>query len=119
MIWTTPAVIRARREQIGLSQSDLAAQLGVTKSLLSLIESGKRGPTEEQLTILARVLELPAELLQLGTGRMPDDVRSAFLADAAGTVAAVRARTEARVVAAPQFPSHIGLVVQMMLKVYF
>jgi transcriptional regulator with XRE-family HTH domain len=31
-----------------ISQTDLAAMLGVTKSLISHIEAGKRQPTEEQ-----------------------------------------------------------------------
>src|SRR5690348_15551497 len=95
MPWSAHSAIRTRREQLGLSQTDLARALGVTKSLLSHMEAGKRQPSEEQITTLSTVLRLPPDLLVLGSGRLPEDVRSAFALHAAEAVAAVRQRTEA------------------------
>ena len=93
MSWSAHTAIRARREVLGLSQTDLAATLGVTKSLLSRIEAGKRQPTDEQIATLSKVLEMPPDLLVLGSGRLPEDVRDAFATDAAEVVAAIRQRT--------------------------
>jgi DNA modification methylase/DNA-binding XRE family transcriptional regulator len=95
-VWLAYEAIRSRREQLGLSQAVLAQKLGVTKSLLSLIEAGKRQPSEEQIQILSSLLNLPPDLLMLGAGRLPNDVRSIFAADAAAGVAAVRQQTEQR-----------------------
>src|ERR1700737_1474647 len=90
MPWSAHTAIRSRREQLGLSQSELANRLGVTKSLLSHIEGGKRQPTDEQIGKLATLLQLPPDLLVLSSGRLPEDVRDVFEANAAMGVAAVR-----------------------------
>ena len=107
--WSTHTAIRSRREALGLSQTDLANKLGVTKSLLSHIESGKRQPTDLQILTLSEVLGMPPDLLVLGTGRLPEDVQNAFEATAAEAVAAVRKRTESRAVAYPKVPSVVPL----------
>ena len=78
MSWSAQSAIRTRREQIGLSQTDLAQALGVTKSLMSHIEAGKRQPTEDQIATLSTMLRLPPDLLLLGSGRLPDYIRDAF-----------------------------------------
>ncbi|MGH8787408.1 MAG: DNA methyltransferase [Cupriavidus necator] len=105
--WSAPSAIRSRREALGLSQSELADSLGLTKSHLSLVESGKRGISEQQIATLSRVLGLPSELLALGTGRLPQDVQGALDADAAGVVATIRQRTEAHAIAYPTSPSKV------------
>jgi DNA modification methylase/transcriptional regulator with XRE-family HTH domain len=102
--WSPASAIRNRREQIGLSQTDLALELSVSKSLLSHIEAGKRQPTEEQIVVLADVLRMPPELLVLASGRLPHDVQEAFSANAAEAVAAVRQRTEAHAISYPCVP---------------
>ena len=107
--WATHRAIRSRREALGLTQSDLAERLGVTKSLLSLIESGKRLPTENQISTLAEVLGMPPDLLVLGSSRLPQDVRSAFEAKAAEAIAAVRQRTESQAVAYSTAPRTVPL----------
>ena len=107
--WSIPKAIRARREALGLSQTDLAARLGVTKSLLSHIESGKRQPTDVQIATLSDVLSLPGDLIVLGSGRLPEDVQTAFEASTADAVAAVRQRTEAHAVAYPKSPGFVPL----------
>ena len=109
MSWSGHLAIRARREALGLSQTDLAQSLGVTKSLLSHIEAGKRQPTEQQIARLATVLRMPPDLLLLGAGRLPEDVRGAFEANAAEAVAAIRQHTEAQAVAYPTAPRAVPL----------
>ena len=69
MAWSSARSMRDRREALGLSQTDLADKLGVTKTLLSLYESGKRVPTEEHVEELASALGMPSELLRLGPDR--------------------------------------------------
>lgn len=109
LIWSGCAAIRSRREQLGLSQTDLAATLGVTKSLLSHIEAGKRQPTEAQIAVLAVTLRLPPELLLVGTGRMPTDLRGALESNAPGVVAAIRQHTEAVAMVYPTAPRSVPL----------
>jgi DNA modification methylase/DNA-binding XRE family transcriptional regulator/DNA-directed RNA polymerase subunit RPC12/RpoP len=96
--------LRSRREALGLSQTQLARTLGVTKSLLSLIENGKRQPTKEQVSLLAKTLRFPPDLLLLDVGRLPDDIHGAFQTNAAEAVAAVRQRTEAHAIGYPSAP---------------
>ena len=55
-------------------------------------------PSEEQLACLAKLLRMPTELLSLGTGRLPDDVRSALSENAAEVVAVLRQHTESQAV---------------------
>ncbi|GJD32274.1 hypothetical protein PMNALOAF_3542 [Methylobacterium adhaesivum] len=97
--------IKARRERLGLSQADVSEALGVTKSLLSMLENGKRVPTEDQVDRLAEILRLPRDLVVIGSGRLPGDVRSALVTDAPAMVAAVRERIEARAVTYPTEPA--------------
>src|SRR5262245_35243691 len=98
------SALRSRREALGLSQTQIAKTLGVTKSLLSLIENGKRQPTKDQVAVLAKTLRIPPDLLLLEAGRLPEDVQGAFQANAAEAVAAVRQRTEAHAVMYPTAP---------------
>jgi DNA modification methylase/transcriptional regulator with XRE-family HTH domain/DNA-directed RNA polymerase subunit RPC12/RpoP len=104
MAWSAARAIRERREALGLSQADLAERLRVTKTVLSLYEGGKRLPTEDHVASLAATLGVPAELLQVGSGKLPSDVQQAFDFDAAGVVAAIRQRIEARALSYPTTP---------------
>lgn len=108
-MWSGEAAIRARREQLGLSQTELARTLGVTKSLLSHIEAGKRQPSEAQIATLAATLRLPPELLLVGTGRIPKDLLGALESDVPGVVAAIRQHKEALSVAYPSAPTRVPL----------
>jgi transcriptional regulator with XRE-family HTH domain len=96
--------IRSRREALGLSQTQLARTLGVTKSLLSLIENGKRQPTKDQVSQLAKTLRFPPDLLMLDVGRLPDDIHGALQKNAAVAIAAIRQRTEAQAIGYPSAP---------------
>ncbi|CAE6887839.1 DNA methyltransferase [Paraburkholderia domus] len=107
--WSTASAIRDRREQLGLSQADLANTLSVSKSFLSHLESGKRQPSEDQIAALADALRLPPDLLMLGSGRLPEDIRDAFSSNAAEVIAAVRQRTEAQAVTYPHAPETLPL----------
>ena len=49
--------IRARRENLGLSATDLAERAGITPSYISVIESGARVPSEDVAVRLAQVLD--------------------------------------------------------------
>lgn len=107
MSWSTCNFIKSRRESFGMSQSDVAKKLGVTKSLLSHLESGKRLPTDDQIEKLAELLGVPKELLILGSGRLPEDVRDLFDNHAAEAVAAIREFSESHVLNYPTVPQMI------------
>jgi transcriptional regulator with XRE-family HTH domain len=108
-LWTAAVAFRDRREQLGLAQADVAKSLNISKSLLSRIESGERQPTEEQIEGLAELLCMPSDLLALASGRLPEDIREALIANAAETVAAVRQRVEAQAVVYPRTPQKTPL----------
>lgn len=99
------STLKARRERLGLSQTAVAEQLGISKSLLSLFESGKRGTAPEHVDALARILKLPRDVVALSLGRMPDDVQAVLDFDATEAVTAVRARKEATAVIYPTEPT--------------
>lgn len=48
--------IRERRKQLGLSQEELAAQVGIDQKQISNYESSKGNPTADSLIELVRVL---------------------------------------------------------------
>lgn len=50
------ALIRARREELGLAQADLAEALGVTRAQVSNLERGTSGPSFKLLIRLVRIL---------------------------------------------------------------
>jgi transcriptional regulator with XRE-family HTH domain len=66
--------IRAKRVEKGLTQSDLAASLGVDRSSVSRMEGGKAMPTIATLVRVASVLEVEIEDL-LVLARMFEAVR--------------------------------------------
>ena len=104
MTWSATTAIRARREQLGLSQNSLAKSLGVSKSLLSHFKSGSRQPTEEQIKKLANLLNMPTDLLVLGLGRLPGDIAKALDGNPLAFAAAVRSRAEAKAITYPNAP---------------
>lgn len=62
--------LRYYRKRASLLQSDLAERLGVSKSTVSMWETGERTPTLETLEAIADVLNVsPAELW--GTAPLP------------------------------------------------
>lgn len=101
---STEAAIRLRREALGLTQQEVADRLSVSKGFISHLEHGKRALTDGQADLLAEVLEMPAELLLLNCGRLPQDVQSAIDADPASAAAAVRSRIQHHAIACPTKP---------------
>jgi len=97
--------IKHRRKALGISQTALAATIGVDKSYLSLVESGKRAPTEDQVSSLSAALGLPPEILLLEAGRLPRDVQGAIDANAAAVTAAVRVWAEQNAIVYPSRPA--------------
>ncbi|WP_312596391.1 DNA methyltransferase [Brevundimonas sp.] len=102
---TIPAShIKKRREAMGLTVTDLAGKLGVDKSFISRVEAGERSLSDAQSQALAAVLNVPADLLLLESGKLPADVQGAIDADTAAAVAAVRARAEQMAITHPKAP---------------
>jgi transcriptional regulator with XRE-family HTH domain len=52
-----------KRKTLGLSQTEVAGELGVSRPTYAQIETGKRTPTAQQKAILARILETSIEIL--------------------------------------------------------
>ena len=100
-----PNAIRARRATLNLSLDSVAEQVGVSKSYLSFVETGKRQLTALQAERLAEVLGVPSEMLLLETGRLPSDVEEAISSDVAAVTAAVRSKAEQYAAVAPDRPS--------------
>ena len=62
--------IRDARESAGLTQTELAARMGVAQSALSRIEAGRANMTPEMLTRVATALGAPL-VVKLGDGEVP------------------------------------------------
>ena len=67
--------IRRVRQRTGAGLSSLAADLRVSASYLSHIESGRRGPGHRLLEELARKLELDLDELLAAAGRLDPETR--------------------------------------------
>ena len=96
------AKIRQRREQLGLSQQELARRLGMTQARISEIESGARPHVNLiNLRNLARTLGVSADYL-IGTWDDAAEPASATAAPAADEAAApTRRRGRPRKAALP------------------
>ena len=58
--------IKARREELGWTQDDMATKAGISKSFLSDIENGKRNIGADKLLDIARALSLSLDFLMTG-----------------------------------------------------
>lgn len=56
----TPERIATLRGRLGLTQADLARQVGISPSYLAMIEQGEREPSDAIRHSLARALGVPA-----------------------------------------------------------
>ena len=60
--------IRSQREELGLSQEDLALECGLHRTYISQLERGQKSPTLRALITIAQALKTtPAELVRLAT----------------------------------------------------
>jgi transcriptional regulator with XRE-family HTH domain len=57
-------ILRERRIRKGLSQSELASEIGITQTFLSLVEHSKRVPSYDVLRRIAEVLGEDAAYLE-------------------------------------------------------
>ena len=64
--------VRARRDELGLSQRDLARAAGTTAAAISHIERGTRNPSAGLLVRIADVLQCSANDLLSGAGAALD-----------------------------------------------
>ncbi len=62
--------LRLVRKELGLTQGVLAQKLGIGKSALSMIETGKTGLSERNKNILVQELNVNPEWLETGRGEM-------------------------------------------------
>lgn len=66
--------IRVARAARGISQVELAHRTGLNNKYLSSIEAGRRAPSGDALSSLAKALDVPVYLLAL-MGSDPEDLR--------------------------------------------
>jgi len=57
--------IRIVRTKVGIRQGELAARAGVSQSMLSLIETGRRQPSMALIQKLSEAMDVPAQLVFL------------------------------------------------------
>ena len=62
--------LKCAREELGMSQKDVAERIGVAKSTYSLYESGNREPNVQTIKKIADVLNVSADEL-LGISLLP------------------------------------------------
>lgn len=76
------SLLRARREELGISVTELAKALGVTPSFVSQIESGLKRPKADKARALARELRIPPLVLEswvtLHRGADPEEAATAL-----------------------------------------
>lgn len=83
-------LLRERRQEQQLTLTALATELDVTKSYLSMLESGRRQPADDQFEAIEKALQIPADILRVAAGRLPPDVANAVPERAETIVSAIR-----------------------------
>ncbi|NBD12706.1 MULTISPECIES: helix-turn-helix domain-containing protein [Corallococcus] len=79
---TVGAVARAARERQGLTQGDVASQVGIAMEVYSRMERGRVLPSSTTLRRLSMVLRIRADaLLGLDGPTPPEEARTLALAD--------------------------------------
>lgn len=58
------------RKELGYKQDDFAEKIGLTKNFISLIETGKREPSDRTIKDICREFNVNEEWLRNGTGEM-------------------------------------------------
>lgn len=61
--------IKRRRKELGLRQSDLAVEIGISRSHVGMIEKGLDLPGRDTLVALLNYLSLPLDLIAAGRGQ--------------------------------------------------
>ena len=71
--------LRFRREELSLSQRELARKVEVHSSYISKIEKGEEIPSPGLARTLARALEADPLLFVLAAGHVPDELRKVIV----------------------------------------
>ena len=59
--------LKAKREEFGLSQNNIAIELAISRVAYNHWESGKTVPNQKHLTALAKILDVPVTYFDLST----------------------------------------------------
>ena len=98
----TGELLRSARLRAGISQTQLAARSGISQSVISAYESGRREPSVAALRRLATALGTRVELVPIGAPTVPDPERAARqLAAVLGLVDSLAFRAKRRPLAFP------------------
>jgi len=109
-----PAVPRAQRETLELSQAVVARRAGISTSHVKAIEAGRSRPTQEVIAQLARALELSEEEL------LGDQDRAAFRArgqPAPGLGARLRLRRRTLGLTAETLATRVGVTATSLSQI--
>src|SRR5271166_2392222 len=88
------ARIRTAREDLGWTQDQLAAEVGVSRSAVAQWETGRAGQVTTNLTRVAAALGVGVEHLMYGRGKLaPESHTPATNSPSCGCIANVRQRT--------------------------
>ena len=82
--------LRMARIRCGLTQVEVARQIGVSKGYISRLEAGKTRPAEPTVRRLARVCATDAERLLTLAGTLPGDIRAILVAHPTESLAVLR-----------------------------
>jgi transcriptional regulator with XRE-family HTH domain len=86
--------IQQRREEIGLSQEEIAHRAGLHRTYISDIERGARNPSLKTLARLPEALEVAiSTLIKRGEDLMPESVRAPIRQNHDGSDLEERAKT--------------------------
>lgn len=72
--------IKEIRAHTGLSAADFGAKIGIKKSSVSLLESGKNNPSERTILAICREFGVNETWLRTGAGSMLDESKPSILA---------------------------------------
>lgn len=62
--------VKALRKELGLTQEQFAAKLGLSRNFIAQLESGIKNPSERTVADICRVFNVNRRWLETGTGEM-------------------------------------------------
>jgi transcriptional regulator with XRE-family HTH domain len=75
-IMTIGHVLKLIRTNLAMTQKQMADRLGISHNYLSLIEGGKKDPTNDMVADFARELNISKEALLFASSDVPDELNS-------------------------------------------
>ena len=75
--------IKKVRKELNLTQQNLADKISIKQNSVALIESGKRNPSEQTLTLICREFRVSEDWLKNGKGEMFVDTDNSALSELA------------------------------------